>query len=305
MKLKNKIYTLLSVFTLVGLTHSLTLKDLNAALTAPASYDINYQYNSSLSRFVIGSTSLGTIAPLYTLTADGAYNNYSATLTSSSNSGGILPEGLDITMTYNRSNTSWQGVGPTPFQLWRPNDTKIGSNSSVGVIIDKVKLIFDNQTSKDYYLYLDLTTTNNTIVYEIKYNTNNYSALYDRVLLYTNVGSFIKWVIPSFSQLTLGHESTDIPSYFDAWYLKDLGVSASYDAGYDAGYDIGEADGYEDGLGNNPNILLSGFQAMVGILVNFMLMIINLEVFGVSILSVFSILALFVGVIWILKIIRG
>jgi hypothetical protein len=34
-------------------------------------------------------------------------------------------------------------------------------------------------------------------------------------------------------------------------------------------------------------------------------MILNLEVFNVSIMSVFGILALFVGVIWILKIVRG
>jgi hypothetical protein len=88
--------------------------------------------------------------------------------------------------------------------------------------------------------------------------------------------------------------------YFDAWYLQDLGVSSSYDAGYDAGIDIGYGQGQDDA-----DLLITGFQAMVGILVNFVLMIVNLEVFGVSILSVFSILALFVGVIWILKIIRG
>jgi hypothetical protein len=89
--------------------------------------------------------------------------------------------------------------------------------------------------------------------------------------------------------------------YLDAWYLKDLGESASWQAGISQGY----IDGYDDGLGNNPNVLLNGFQAMVGILVNFMLLILNLDVFGVSILSVFSIIALFIGFIWILKIIRG
>jgi hypothetical protein len=44
---------------------------------------------------------------------------------------------------------------------------------------------------------------------------------------------------------------------------------------------------------------------MVGILVNFFLMIVNLEVFGVSISSVFAIIVIFVGIIWTLKIIRG
>jgi hypothetical protein len=44
---------------------------------------------------------------------------------------------------------------------------------------------------------------------------------------------------------------------------------------------------------------------MIGILVNFFLMIVNLEVFGVSILSVFSVIVFFVGIIWFLKILRG
>jgi hypothetical protein len=49
MKLKNKIYTLLSVFTLVGLTHSLTLKELNASLTPPTTYNINYNSGTTFS----------------------------------------------------------------------------------------------------------------------------------------------------------------------------------------------------------------------------------------------------------------
>jgi hypothetical protein len=89
------------------------------------------------------------------------------------------------------------------------------------------------------------------------------------------------------------------------WYLQDLGVSAAYNAGFDAGEITGYDVGYATGLGNNPNILLNGFQAMVGILVNFFLMIVNLEVFGVSISSVFAIIVIFVGIIWTLKIIRG
>ena len=101
------------------------------------------------------------------------------------------------------------------------------------------------------------------------------------------------------------YSGTSAQRMLSAWYLKDLGVSTAYEEGFDAGYLDGEIDGYADGLGNNPNVLLNGFQAMVGILVNFMLLILNLNVFGVSILSVFSIVALFVGFIWILKIIRG
>jgi hypothetical protein len=44
---------------------------------------------------------------------------------------------------------------------------------------------------------------------------------------------------------------------------------------------------------------------MVGILVNFVLMIVNLEVLGVSILGIFSIILLFTTIVWVLKLIRG
>jgi hypothetical protein len=295
MKFKNKIFTLLGVFTLVGLSHSFTLKDLNAALTAPSSYDFNYQYSSSLNRFVIGRSSLGTIAPSYTLTADGGYVDYSATLTSSSNSGGILPEGLDITMIFNRSNTSWQGLGPFPFQSWFPNDTKIGSDQFVGTVTAKYQFIFNNQTNQDYLLYFDISTSTGTT--NVQYKVNDLTQASSLIL-----GSIQNnFIISSFSKIEIYTNSTSGARFFDAWYLQDLGV----DLAYELGYDIGQAIGYQDGLGNNPNILLNGFQAMVGILVNFVLMIVNLEVFDVSIMSIFAIVVLFTGIVWVLKLIRG
>jgi|688.fasta_scaffold225905_1 hypothetical protein len=297
MKIKNKIFTLLSLFTLVGLTHSLTLKDLNAALTAPASYDLNYQYDAVYEEtFVLGTSSLGTFTPIYTRTSDGAYYNYSLTIDNSDTS--VLPLGLELTMTFNRSNTNWFSITGG----YLPADTKIGSNSSVGVI-RKSYLNFNNQTNKDYLLYFDFSSSaNQGHYYEVSYNTTDISNAYiDGFLLATNSTNFTKLYIPSYTNFEIYSRDNSVSNYLDAWYLKDLGVSDSYDAGYE----VGEDDGYADGLSNNPNVLLSGFQAMVGILVNFMLMILNLEVFGVSIMSVFGILALFVGVIWILKIVRG
>jgi hypothetical protein len=301
MKTKNKIFTLLGVFTLVGLTHSFTLKDLNAALTAPASYHLNYQYDALYEEtFVLGSTSLGTFAPIYTRTTDGAYYNYSTII--DNNASSILPLGLEITMSFNRSNTNWFSITGG----YLPADTKIGSTNGVGTIFNKTYVKFDNQTNKDYYLYFDISSNaqfgNYQVVYNTQYLVNNSTDLF-----YTGTtnSTFLQFLIPSYYSFEIYRLSTTAATYLDSWYLKDLGVSDSYDAGYDAGYEQGDIDGYEDGLGNNPNVLLSGFQAMVGILVNFMLMILNLEVFGVSIMSVFGILALFVGVIWILKIVRG
>jgi hypothetical protein len=299
MKIKNKIFTLLGIFTLVGLTHSLTLKDLNAALTKPASYDIQYSYYTAGGGLPNGhryasSTDTNQIAPRYTRSTDGAYYNYTHTLIgSNTSSGGLVPLGLDITHTFNRSNTSWSSASPSGYYA---TDTKIGSDGTVGTITNKVYLKFDNQTNKDYLLYLDISSS----VSENRYLVD-YDGLYSEDYYLYNASSLLKFFIPSYTYLAIYKGSIAVKAYFDAWYLKDLGVSETYDVGYEQG----DIDGYADGLGNNPNVLLSGFQAMVGILVNFMLMILNLEVFGVSIMSVFGILALFVGVIWILKIVRG
>jgi hypothetical protein len=293
MKIKNKIFTLFGVFTLVGLTHSLTLKDLNAALTAPISYDINYQYDALYEEtFVLGSTSIGTYSPLYTRTAESTYYNYSTIIDNTDSS--ILPLGLEITMTFNRSNTNWFSYTGG----YTPADTKIGTTVNTNTE-KKMYLKFDNQTSKNYLFFID-GSSNPTTANETWFGVNsNKEGRLNVDYIINNI--FSRSFIPAYSYFEIYYEYTTGTRYFDAWYLQDLGFSDAYDAGYEQG----DIDGYSDGLGNNPNILLNGFQAMVGILVNFMLMILNLEVFNVSIMSVFGILALFVGVIWILKIVRG
>jgi hypothetical protein len=288
MKIKNKIFTLLSVFTLVGLTHSLTLKDANAALSAPASWTYKYT-NEDFPGYKIRSTTAVISTPSYTRTADGVYYNYTNTST--------ITTGLTVQQTFYRSNTSWYDNAG----LYIPSDTKIGSNSSVGTLT-KEYLKFNNQTSKDYYLYLDKSSNAGFLNYEFLLNGREFVNTSAGLYMHVVTSLFMRLVIPSYSTFEMTASSIiNAALYSDAWYLLDLGVSDAYDAGYEQG----DIDGYEDGLGNNPNVLLSGFQAMVGILVNFMLMIFNLEVFGVSIMSVFGILALFVGVIWILKIVRG
>jgi hypothetical protein len=155
MKLKNKIYTLLSVFTLVALTHSLTLKELNAVLTAPASYDIAYTYYAEYGDYYLYNPSEDILGqPLYTRTTDGVYYNYSWNSTTGQyfTAPTGLPDGLEITMTFNRSNTSWSNFGGSYSGYYYPNTTgPIGSDNTVGSIINKVYLNFDNQTSKNYF----------------------------------------------------------------------------------------------------------------------------------------------------------
>jgi hypothetical protein len=290
MKLKNKIYTLTGLFTIIFLTTAPTIKEVYGALTPPTSYDLNYQYSSSIGGFTLGTSSVGDYYVGYNRTPDGVYYNYTTTITHNSHVDSLLPEGLEITMTFNRSNTNWFNTG----SLYYPEDTKIGSDNTVGSIDFKVSLTFNNQTSKDYRLHFDISSTLAARDYRFFYNTNTYG--YDGERYTLSNSTLNRIYIPALTSLQIRTANLTQLQYFDAWYLQDLGLSDAYQQGLDDGYINGQ---------NDADLLITGFQAMVGILVNFFLMIINLEVFGVSILGIASIVILFTGIVWVLKLIRG
>ena len=297
MKIKHyKLLTLLGVGFITSFTTAPTLLDANASLTAPASYDFGYVYSGSVQQYVSSNGTSPTSIALFTRTTDGAYYNYSHTfsnLGSHSNTANYdLPVGLDITMTFNRSNTSWTNASPT-YTGYYPTENKIGSDNTVSSL-RKTYLKFDNQTNKNYFLYFDFSSSaNQGHYYEVSYNSNDISNAYiDGFLLATNSTNFTKLYIPSYTNFEIYSRENTVSNYLDAWYLKDLGVSASFDAGYGAGQD-------------DADLLVIGFQAMVGILVNFVLMVANLEVFGISLTGIFAIVVLFAGIVWTLKLIRG
>jgi hypothetical protein len=277
---KYKLLALFGVGLITALTTSPTLKDLNAALTAPASWTFKYT-NQDFPGYKIRSTTAVISTPAYTRTADSTYYNYTNTST--------ITTGLTVQHIFNRSNTSWYDNAGT----WIPNDTKIGSNNSVGSISNKIYMEFDNQTNKNYQLFLDLSSTSNySLAFTFRYDNSSTNLVHA-----PQTTALLSILIPSFSSFeyfVFGNATS--AAYFDAWYLQDLGVSAAYDAGVDAGYIQGQDDA---------DLLVTGFQAMVGILVNFALMIANLEVFGISLMGIFAIVVLFAGIVWTLKLIRG
>jgi hypothetical protein len=296
------IFKKLSILMGVGLmTYLSTLGQTNlvqtqAALTAPTSYDHAYKYDATYGGFLAfqGPTSQGS-AVHYTRTGTSPFN-YSYV----GDGDGKWP--FDITMTFNKSNIAWM-LGPTASD-YEPDDTKIGSDNTVGSILDKWKIKFENQTKNNYRLYLDRSSSPASGYTFAKFDGTIYGGVFNAILL-SGSGNLNTIYLPSYTTLEWYIETTATTQYIDAWYLQNMGVNEAYDVGYDEGFDAGELVGYEDGLNNNPNILLSGFQAMVGILVNFALMVLNLSVFGVSLLDIFAIMALLVGVIWILKLVRG
>jgi hypothetical protein len=262
-----------------------------AALTAPASYDINYRWNSvDDDTFGLGTTSWPTYFPLYTRTSDSTYFNYTTTIDNSDTS--ILPLGLEITMTFNRSNTSWYSFGGG----YLPGEDKIGADATVGSSVKSI-IIITNNTSNNYRFYGDYSSTTQSSV--INANASLSGITIEAYYIPTTV--FANWLIPSYGTLSLQFVSSTSARYFDAWYLKDLGVSDAYDAGYE----VGEADGYADGLANNPNVLINAVESLIGMFVNFTFIIFTLEIFGVSILTVVGVLFGIVAITWILKTIRG
>jgi hypothetical protein len=299
--MKNKLKSLLSTIAItcaVGVPLSLTTAHelpLQAALTAPSSYDLNYVYDGvSEGTFVLGTSSLGSLIPIYTRTSDSTHFNYSTTINNSQFS--ILPLGLQITMTFNRSNTDWvsSSGGYIPF------DTKIGSDNTVGTIFSKVVISINNQTNKDYRFYLDISSSSASRSYNFYINGLNYfGSTLERLFIDNNVVASL----PLFANSTfeLNAYSTGASSYLDAWFLKDLGINASYTAGYE----VGEDDGYQDGLANNPNILINAAESLIGMFVNFTFILFSLELFGVSILSIVGVLFGIIAIVWILKTIRG
>ena len=265
-----------------------------AALTAPASYHLNYQYNSGVGGFTLGTTTLGTYYVGYTRTTDSTYYNYTTTITHDSHADSVLPEGLDITMTFNRSNTNWYFGS-----LYYPEDTKIGSNSTVGTI-EKGTLIIHNQTNKNYLIHIDMSSNTSNVFTRLFYDDYRFNNGNDNTLTFFRT-TINRLYIPSFTKFELRHYSASTAYYLDAWYLQDLGVSDSYDAGYE----VGEDDGYEDGLANNPNILINATESLIGMFVNFTFILFSLELFGVSILTVVGVLFGIIAIVWILKTIRG
>jgi hypothetical protein len=252
----------------------------HAALTAPASWTFKYT-NEDFPGYKIRSQTDVISTPAYTRTADGAYYNYTNTST--------ITTGLEVTQTFNRSNTTWYDNSGT----YIPNDTKSGSDNTVGTAI-KFSFEFDNQTNRDYYLSFDMSSTGGTnlgfFVYkgvdEYQIDSGGSNATFHRVY------------IPTYTKVKLQTGSTVGSYYFDAWYLKDLGVSASYEAGVDDGIIQGEQSA-------DSSVLLAAVETVVGVGINFILMIMTFSIFDISLLNIALVFIAVIGIIWILKALRG
>jgi hypothetical protein len=218
MKQQLMLVAMLSVGT--ALTTMGRIKPVAASLTPPATYAYSYTWNAGASEQYLNVNGVDSI-PLYTRTADGAYYNYTSTYN--------VVDGLNVTQTFNRSNSTWQSSGTS----YKPDENKIGSNNTVGSL-SKFYFNFNNQTNKNYLLYLDFSSTTGDVNVFVnhEYNDIEYDT-YDTTSLF-NAGSFSKWFIPAYTKVEFTQNLSSNLRYFDAWYLQDLGISDAYQQGLDA-----------------------------------------------------------------------
>jgi hypothetical protein len=242
--MKNKIITL-SFMSLLALLSVKTFTPTQALVTAPTSFNYSYRQSNidivSGNNWAIRNNGGGTLShvPLYTQTYDGVYYDYV-------HNGYELVSGFNVYHTFNNSSTSWSLVSGSTY---RPNNTalNIGSNTSSGTTIDKVRLRFDNQSSNDYYLYLDVSSSTSWTMF-LTYNGLNFSQNTTLRYTFTSTSALTRFIIPSGFDVLMSLESTSLSRLFDAWYLENLGLSSAYDNGYTVAYDDGYDVGYEEGL---------------------------------------------------------
>jgi hypothetical protein len=216
MKQQLMLVAMLSVGT--ALTTMGRIKPVAASLTPPASYDYSYTWNATASEQYLNVNGVDSI-PLYTRTADGIYFNYTSNFN--------VLDGFSVTQTFNRSNTTWQASGTS----YKPDENKIGSDNSVGSLI-KIDLIFNNQTSNNYKLFLDTSSTTGAETWQTIIDNNTYGDANEYISLFAASSNFSSFYIPSYSNVQL-KRPTSSNAYFDAWYLQDLGISEAYQQGLD------------------------------------------------------------------------
>jgi hypothetical protein len=218
MKQQLMLVAMLSVGT--ALTTMGSLKPVAASLTPPATYAYSYTWNAGASEQYFNANGVNSI-PLYTRTADGIYFDYNSVIT-------VIP-GLQVTMDFQRSNSTWESSG----MFYKPDENRIGSNNTVGTITSKFDITINNQTNRQFILFFDTSSTSGEFNIETRVNDLTDGWYYAQN---ARIGptTLSKVFIPTYNKIRAFTQSIDAARYFDAWYLQDLGISPAYQAGLDA-----------------------------------------------------------------------
>ena len=319
--MKKQILMLLGVATLTYASVNLTFVETAATLTRPTNWTYEYKQSGGSPDWIMQQNGGGfTLNPGYTRTTDGSFFNYTTTRNNSSDS--FLPSGLSITMTFDRSNTNWVASGTGLFYPF--GGGQIGSDNSVGTAA-KIRLRFNNQTNKNYFLFIDASSNASAITINQEINGLTYG--YQQLLQTILTNAFTTFPIYAYTDNTFVVVNSNA-RYFDAWYLLDLGISAAYNEGYnvgetdgynsglsdgyDIGYDQGQIVGYEDGYeigydeGTEYGISATPIQNIFTAIFSGIANIFNISIFGNITLGTIILAPIAVALLWfILGIISG
>jgi hypothetical protein len=287
MKLSN-LYLVGGLVALIGISSfNQPFNNAHAALTAPTTWTFKYTNQDSPGFKLRNSTSVIS-TPNYSRTADSTYFNYTSTFT--------ITTGLTATQTFNRSNSTWYDAGSGNYI---PSAAAVGSSSNyVGSAFNnRIQLTINNQTQNNYVFWLDLSSSSTDFYFDLFYDNSNYYFYDTDVLLSKN--TLKKIYLPAYTEIDLNSLAAgSIAMYLDAWYLQDLGVSSAYEAGVDDGIIQGEQSA-------DSTVLLDAVETVVGVAINFILMIMTFSIFDISLLNIALVLVAVLGIIWILKALRG
>jgi hypothetical protein len=220
---------LLSVFGIVGVTTPSNFNNVQAVLPSPT-IDINSISFRNDANFGQWGYYLGTdvwangpdINALFEREADGIYWNYFTTFDFG---------GMEVTMQFDRSNSGWISSG---FNFVPYLTNAIGSNNTVGDT-RKYDFIFNNQTNKDYALFIDYSSSlvGTNLRQEYIIDNQSYYLYVDHIRSSDDFLS--KFYIPAFTQVNIRSLLSTASIYVDAWYLDELGTSQAFLEGYDVG----------------------------------------------------------------------
>jgi hypothetical protein len=153
-------------------------------------------------------------------------------------------------------SNSWDYTGgtggfyfPRYFGDYPETEASIGDHdgSSTG-ISKKVSITFYNDTSIDYFLYIDLS--NNSLDVPFRYTYKS-----DYLTFSTSKSIYNQILIPAFSTTEIYTSTTSAIRNIRSWFLYyaegnqiwETGYNDGIDDGYDAGYEDGEQTGYSSG----------------------------------------------------------
>lgn len=163
-----------------------------------------------------------------------------------------LEDNLQVRMIFNRSDTNWAYSGGlyTPTKTGSTSYEYIGNTDTSASVPYKVFLTFYNYTDRDFMAFIDLGDNPLNSHFAFSYKGLGWS-------FYTTDIIGHRIIIPAGTTIDIYNATSTNAINLTAWYLRDLGSSATYQSGYndgfDEGYQTGTSDGYNSGVNTGYN----------------------------------------------------